>query len=164
MEIRGSFQRVAQWLHTSGLGVLLLILLTLAALRIARSLSIRMFTPPKRDKVVEVIKQPDEEWRQDHAFREDILEPIEILGPDQFADSAVILRSRTKTKAIRPWAVGLEFKRLLKKKFDEKNIEITCPYLSLYMGPGQAGSFRALQRCDGQEWTLGIRLHTFQRS
>lgn len=86
------------------------------------------------DEVIEVIKEVDEELRSDPAFSKDILEPIEILGLDQFADSAIIIKARTKTKPIRQWAVGREFNRRLKKKFDEKDIEIPFPHLTLYVG------------------------------
>ena len=43
------------------------------------------------DNVIEVIKEVDEELRSNSNFKEDILEPIEILGLDRFADSAVII-------------------------------------------------------------------------
>jgi moderate conductance mechanosensitive channel len=67
------------------------------------------------DEVIEVIKEVDEELRTDPAFSNDILEPIEILGLDQFADSAIIIKARTKTKPIRQWTVGREFNKRLKK-------------------------------------------------
>ena len=91
------------------------------------------------DEVIDVVKQVDEELRNDPAFTEDILEPIEILGLDQFADSAVIVKARTKTKPIRQWAVGREFKRRLKNKFDEKDIEIPFPHMTLYVGQDKQG-------------------------
>lgn len=91
------------------------------------------------DEVIEVIKQVDEDLRSDTSFKFDILEPIEILGLDQFADSAVIIKARTKTKPIRQWAVAREFNRRLKKKFDELNIEIPFPHTTLYMGQEKDG-------------------------
>ncbi len=91
------------------------------------------------DEVVKVVKQVDEELRNDPEFGKDILEPIEILGLDQFADSAVIIKARTKTKPIRQWAVGREFNRRLKKKFDERDIEIPFPHVTLYMGQDKDG-------------------------
>lgn len=91
------------------------------------------------DEVIEIVKQVDEELRNDPAFMGDILEPIEILGLDQFADSAVIIKARTKTKPIRQWAVGREFNRRLKMKFDEKGIEIPFPHLTLYLGQDKQG-------------------------
>jgi small conductance mechanosensitive channel len=96
------------------------------------------------DNVVEVIKEVDEELRSNPNFRDDILEPIEILGLDRFADSAVIIKARIKTKPIRQWAVGREFNRLLKKRFDEKDIEIPFPHVTLYMGQDKQGQAAAL--------------------
>jgi small conductance mechanosensitive channel len=92
------------------------------------------------DEVIEVIKQIDEEMRADEAFKNDILEPIEILGLDRFADSAIIIKARTKTRPIRQWAVGREFNRRMKKKFDELGIEIPFPHLTLYAGQGKDGT------------------------
>ncbi|HKK20490.1 MAG TPA: mechanosensitive ion channel family protein [candidate division Zixibacteria bacterium] len=86
------------------------------------------------DEVIEVIKSVDEDLRKDSAFTNDILAPIEILGLDQFADSAVIIKARTKTKPIKQWAIGREFNRRLKIAFDAKNIEIPFPHVTLYMG------------------------------
>lgn len=92
------------------------------------------------DEVIEVVKQVDAELRDDPEFKNDILEPIEILGLDQFADSAVIIKARTKTLPIRQWAVGREFNRRLKKKFDELDIEIPFPHVTLYPGQNKDGT------------------------
>ncbi len=91
------------------------------------------------DEVMEVIKEVDEELRNDPAFKDDILEPIEIMGLDQFANSAVIIKARTTTKPIQQWRVGREFNRRLKKKFDERKIEIPFPHVTLYMGRDKQG-------------------------
>ena len=91
------------------------------------------------DEVIEVIKQVDEDLRNDPQFKDDILEPVEILGLDQFADSAIIIKARTKTKPIKQWAVGREFNKRLKQLFDEKDIEIPFPYITLYMGQDKQG-------------------------
>ena len=91
------------------------------------------------DEVIETVKQVDEELRNDPEYAQDILEPIEILGLDQFADSAVVIKARTKTKPIKQWAVGREFNRRLKKRFDEKDIEIPFPHVTLYMGQDKDG-------------------------
>ncbi len=91
------------------------------------------------DEVIQVIKQVDEELRNDPDFKNDILEPIEILGLDKFDDSAVIIKARTKTKPIKQWAIGREFNRRLKKAFDEKDIEIPFPHVTLYVGQDKSG-------------------------
>jgi len=86
------------------------------------------------DEVIEVIKKVDEELRNDPDYASDILEPMEILGLDQFADSALIIKARTKTKPIKQWRVAREFNRRLKIEFDKRDIEIPFPHLTLYMG------------------------------
>ena len=92
------------------------------------------------DEIIEVIKEIDEEMRQDPEFRDDIIEPIEILGLDQFDTSAIIIRARTTTLPIKQWRVGREFNRRLKKRFDKLNIEIPFPHVTLYMGRSKDGS------------------------
>jgi len=92
------------------------------------------------DEVIGVIREVDEELRNDPDYKDDIFEPIEILGLDQFADSAIVIKARTTTAPIKQWRIGREFNRRLKKKFDERNIEIPFPHLTLYMGRDKKGS------------------------
>lgn len=91
------------------------------------------------DEVIEVIKEVDEDLRKDPAYKDDILEPIEVLGLDQFADSALIIKARTTTKPIKQWYVAREFNLRLKKKFNERDIEIPFPHITLYMGQDKQG-------------------------
>jgi len=86
------------------------------------------------DEVIEIIREVDAGLRNDPGFKNDILEPIEILGLDRFADSAVIIKARTTTLPIQQWRIGREFNRRIKKVFDERNIEIPFPHVKLYMG------------------------------
>jgi small-conductance mechanosensitive channel len=91
------------------------------------------------DEVIEVVREIDEELRNDPEYRDDILEPLEVLGLDKFGDSAVVIKARTKTMPIKQWRVGREFNRRMKKKFDEKNIEIPFPHVTLYIGKDKEG-------------------------
>ena len=91
------------------------------------------------DEVIGVIKEVDEELRTDPEFKDDILEPIEILGLDKFDDSAVIIKARNKTKPIKQWGVGREFNKRLKKAFDARDIEIPYPHMTLYAGQDKEG-------------------------
>lgn len=50
-----------------------------------------------------------------------------------------MIKARIKTKPIRQWAVGREFNRRLKKKFDQRNIEIPFPHTTLYLGQDKQG-------------------------
>ena len=73
----------------------------------------------------------------DYAWR--ILEPVEILGLDKFADSAVMVKARLKTKPTQQWAVMREFNRRLKRRFDELNIEMPFPHQTIYFGTDREG-------------------------
>ncbi len=91
------------------------------------------------DEVSKVIKAIGAELQQDPEFKDDILEPIELAGLDKFADSAVIIKGRFKTRPSKQWRVGREFNRRLKKKFDELNIEIPFPHVTFYPGKDKRG-------------------------
>ncbi|MDH3259198.1 MAG: mechanosensitive ion channel family protein [Deltaproteobacteria bacterium] len=96
------------------------------------------------DDVIDVVKHIDEDFRNDPLYKDDILEPIEILGLDEFADSAIIIKARYKTKPIQQWRIGREFNRRMKKKFDELNIEIPFPHQTIYMGEDRQGKAPSL--------------------
>lgn len=92
------------------------------------------------DEALEVMRRVGEALRADPAFGPRILEPIEIVGVEHWADSAVILRCRLKVKPLEQWNVRREFLRRLKRAFDERGIEIPYPHLTLYAGQGKDGS------------------------
>lgn len=86
------------------------------------------------DRVVAVLKRIADEIMREDKFRPLILEPLEVLGVDRFADSAVIIKARFKTAPIQQWTVGREMNRRIKKVFDEEGIEIPFPHTSIYFG------------------------------
>ena len=92
------------------------------------------------DEVMGVLHDIAEELRRDPQFAEDILEPLEMLGVDQFADSAVIIKCRIKTRPIKQWRVGREMNRRIKKTFDAKGIEIPFPHQTIYWGEPKQGT------------------------
>ncbi len=90
------------------------------------------------DRVVEVLKEVDADLRTDPEHGPFILEPLEILGLDQFADSAVVIKARIKTLPIRQWYVGREFNRRMKHAFDKAGIEIPFPQRTVTVVQGSA--------------------------
>ncbi len=86
------------------------------------------------DQVVAVMRAVGDELRQDRELGSLILESIEVVGVENFADSAVTLRARIKTKPAEQWKVGREYRRRLKKAFDAQGIEIPFPSRTLLMG------------------------------
>jgi small conductance mechanosensitive channel len=92
------------------------------------------------DEVMALLQEIAEELRRDPRFADDILEPLDMLGVDQFADSAVIIKCRIKTKPIQQWRVGREMNRRIKKTFDVKGIEIPFPHRRICWGEPKKGS------------------------
>lgn len=92
------------------------------------------------DFVTEVLKEIGADLRQDPNYTDLILDDLQVLGVDAFADSAVIVKARIKTKPIQQWVVGREFNRRMKKRFDELGIEIPFPHTTLYFGVDKQGN------------------------
>ena len=92
------------------------------------------------DEVVAALKQIGEELLQDDAYRDLIVEPLEVLGVDSFGDNAVIIKARITTQPIKQWQVGREFNRRMKKRFDELGIEIPFPHRTIYFGEDKSGA------------------------
>lgn len=86
------------------------------------------------DHVIEVMTSAGRSLMEDPEFAPLILEPPEIFGVDKFADSAVIIKGRIKTKPIRQWFVGREYLRRIKQAFDANKIEIPFPHRTVYFG------------------------------
>jgi small conductance mechanosensitive channel len=92
------------------------------------------------DEVFEVIEAVGASLQEDEQFSEWVLEPLEILGLDEFADSAMVIKARIKVQPIRQWKVRREFNRRLKRAFDERHIEIPFPHTTVYIGQAKDGS------------------------
>ena len=86
------------------------------------------------DHVIEVMKRVGRQLRDDPEYGPRILQDLEVFGVQDFADSAVIIRARLKTKPMDQWSTGREYRRLLKKAFDAEGIEIPFPHRSVYFG------------------------------
>ena len=97
------------------------------------------------DEAMALMTEVDAELRKDADFGAVMLEPLEIMGLDRFADSAVIIRARNKTRPGQQWRVGREFKRRLKARFDREGIEIPFPHLTMFMGEAKDGGAAPLR-------------------
>jgi moderate conductance mechanosensitive channel len=86
------------------------------------------------DQVVEIMRRVGAAMQEEAPYGSLMLEPIEVFGVDEFADSAVNIKARLKTLPLQQWTVGREYRRRLKKAFDGEGIEIPFPHRTLYMG------------------------------
>ncbi len=86
------------------------------------------------DEVMDLLKSIGEEIARDADFGPLILEPIEILGVDNFGDSQITIKIRMKTLPLKQWMIGRELRRRIKNTFDLRGIEIPFPHVSVYFG------------------------------
>ena len=86
------------------------------------------------DEVMRVLKEIGDELAADAEFASMITAPLEVLGVQDFADSAVVIRVMFTTQPVKQWTVGREFRRRVKNTFDAKGIEIPFPHTTIYLG------------------------------
>ncbi len=86
------------------------------------------------DEVMGVLKDIGDELAADGEFASMITAPLEVLGVQDFADSAVVIRVMFTTQPVKQWTVGREFRRRVKNTFDAKGIEIPFPHTTIYLG------------------------------
>jgi len=83
------------------------------------------------DKAMAVMREIAAGMQADEKYGALILEPLDIAGVDQWADSSIVIKGRMKTKALQQWTVKREYLRRLKYAFDQAGIEIPFPYMTL---------------------------------
>ena len=89
------------------------------------------------DHVMRVMEETGKQLEQDPKYGRDILDSLDIMGLDRFADSALVIKARIKTSPGDQWQIGRAYRKLLKENFDRENIEIPFPHVTLYMGDKQ---------------------------
>ncbi len=103
------------------------------------------------DYVMKVLAEVGEELRRDEKFASLIMEPLQILGLDSFGDSSVNIRVMFTTQPLQQWTVGREFRRRIKKRFDELGIEIPFPHRTIYLGEGEPMGARLSVQLSGDK-------------
>lgn len=85
------------------------------------------------DQVVGIIRDVGASLRADTKFAPFLLDDIEILGVDAFADSSVTIKARIKTMPTKQWEIAREFRRRLKKEYDARGFAFPFPTRTLHM-------------------------------
>lgn len=95
------------------------------------------------DAALALMRTVGAEMRSEPAFRDVILEAIEVVGVDKLGDSGVVLKARIKTQPVQQWSVGREYNRRIKLAFDKAGIEIPVPHLKLLLGERALAAVKA---------------------
>lgn len=91
------------------------------------------------DHVMEVLAKIGEEMIQEAPWSFYIMEDLEIMGVDSLADSSVNIKVRFKARPGKKFSLVREFNRRVKNRFDELDIEIPFPHMTLYFGVDKQG-------------------------
>lgn len=86
------------------------------------------------DKVMELINRVGKEMAKESPWKEYVLKPIQVAGPgpDKFGDSGMVIKVLGETKPLKQWDTLKEFRRRLKKAFDEEGVKIPFPQMSIW--------------------------------
>lgn len=79
------------------------------------------------------------ELRADPEHQRSIIDDFEWLGVDAFGASEVVLRARIKTLPGKQWGIKRAYNAIVKRIFDERDIEIPFPHQTLYFGADKSG-------------------------
>ena len=85
------------------------------------------------DLALELIAKVAREMEQESDWHEQIIEPPEVLGVDNFSDRGSIVRIWIKTEPLKQWAVAREFRRRLQKTFEQHNIPLAIAQQKLWL-------------------------------
>jgi small conductance mechanosensitive channel len=76
---------------------------------------------------MKVLKDAGQELRQNEVYKKFVLSDLEVLGLNEFQDSAIVIQCRIKTTPQEQWMVKRKFNQIVKEKFEQEGIEIPFP-------------------------------------
>ncbi|MBI2165660.1 MAG: mechanosensitive ion channel family protein [Chloroflexi bacterium] len=88
------------------------------------------------DHCIDVLNRVGKEMKQDPSWSHLMNEPIQVLRVDNFGESGIAIKVLGETKPLQQWAIAGEYRRRVKKAFDQEGIEIPFPHRTLYWGKG----------------------------
>ena len=83
------------------------------------------------DRVIALIRGAGAELMKDPAFAPFILDPVEVVGVDDFKESSVSVKLRIKTVPLKQWEVGRELRRRIKQTLNREGIRSPSPKLDV---------------------------------
>jgi small conductance mechanosensitive channel len=90
------------------------------------------------DRALGVMREVGRGLRADPAWRERVVEDVEIVGVEKLGDSSIVLRSRVKVvPPIQQWNVRREFLKRLQKAYEERGIDIPFPHVTIHQAPAK---------------------------
>jgi small-conductance mechanosensitive channel len=79
------------------------------------------------DRIADILREITRDMRSEGRWRSAIRDELEVLGVERFVDQGWVLRTRIRTQPNDRWAVGREFNRRVKYRFDQLGIDRPLP-------------------------------------
>ena len=79
------------------------------------------------DRALTVVRDEAAQFTTDKTWGPQLDGPVEVLGVESLADSAVVIRTLIKTQPGSQWNAAREFRRRMKNRLDREGIEIPFP-------------------------------------
>jgi small conductance mechanosensitive channel len=89
------------------------------------------------DRVVDLLVRIADELRREEPYASSVLEPLEVIGVDDFTESKVVIKVRIKTLPLKQWEVGREFRRRIKKRFDAEGVQFPYSKVTVHVSPDE---------------------------
>jgi small-conductance mechanosensitive channel len=86
------------------------------------------------DRVIAVINKVGMDLAEDPQYKTMFIKPPQVLRVDNFGDSSIDIKVLGDVKAMKQWELTGEFRKRIKKVFDEEGIEIPWPHTKIYFG------------------------------
>jgi len=83
------------------------------------------------DRVIALIREAGADLQKDPSYAPYILEPVEVVGVDDFKQSSVTVKLRIKTVPLKQWDVGRELRRRIKQVMNREGIRSPSPKLDV---------------------------------
>jgi small-conductance mechanosensitive channel len=99
------------------------------------------------DHCIDVINRVGQEMAKDPAWGPKIRSAPQSLGVNNFGESGIDIKVLGDTKPMMQWEVTREYRRRIKKAFDNEGIEIPWPHIKLYHGEPKKGPKVACPSC-----------------
>ncbi|MBQ9244923.1 mechanosensitive ion channel family protein [bacterium] len=78
-------------------------------------------------QAMRALREAGQELRENEVYSRFVLSDLEVLGLNEFQDSAIIIQCRIKTTPQEQWMVKRKFNQMVKEKFEKEGIEIPFP-------------------------------------
>lgn len=84
------------------------------------------------DQVEEIVNEVGAKLALDPKWQDATIEPVQFLRLDSFADSYVVVKAVGKVRPASQWDIAAQFRRRIKKAFEEHGIDIPMPQVVVH--------------------------------